>query len=88
MKLPPAHCWRRAHPASRRQRAGLAHRRLCTPTSIELRTLSGTVFGDVLPLAAASVTIMNGIHAGLSRNTDNNASLSFVGLAPPALGAS
>jgi hypothetical protein len=55
-----------------------------TPTSPDMRTLSGTVSGDGLPLAAASVTIMDGIHAGLSRNTDHNGSFSFVGLTPSA----
>ena len=47
-------------------------------------TLSGTVFGDGHALAGASVTIMDGIHAGLSRDTDNNGNYSFLGLTPSA----
>jgi hypothetical protein len=55
-----------------------------SPTSPPTRTLTGTVFSNSLPLAGASVTIMDGIHAGLSRDTDSNGAYSFLGLTPSA----
>jgi carboxypeptidase family protein len=55
-----------------------------SPTSPGTRTLSGTVSSNGLPLAGASVTIMDGIHAGVSRDTDNNGAYSFLGLTPSA----
>jgi hypothetical protein len=46
-------------------------------------TLSGTVYDvQAHPLAGVSVTIMDGIHAGLSRDTDKNGAYSFSDLTP------
>ena len=46
-------------------------------------TVSGTVYtAAALPIAGASVTIMDGIHAGLSRDTDKNGAYSFSDLTP------
>ena len=54
-----------------------------TPAPSSTFTLAGTVFtADALPLGGASVTIMDGIHAGLSRVTDKSGVYSFLDLTP------
>jgi carboxypeptidase family protein len=45
-------------------------------------TLSGTVFGDGRALGGASVTIMDGVHAGQARDTDHAGNYSFMDLTP------
>jgi len=46
-------------------------------------TVSGIVYNaEAHPLAGVSVTIMDGIHAGLSRDTDKNGAYSFPDLTP------
>ena len=54
-----------------------------TPASSSTFALTGTVFNvETMPIAGASVTIMDGIHAGLSRVTDKNRVYSFIDLTP------
>lgn len=45
------------------------------PTTL---TISGTVFGNGTPLSGASVTIMDGIHAGQVRDATNDGHYSFT----------
>ena len=45
-------------------------------------TVNGTVFGNGNPDAGASVTIMDGIHAGQTRDTTNAGHYSFTNLTP------
>lgn len=47
-------------------------------------TLSGTVFTGGTALVGASVTIMDGVNAGLSRDTDHKGSYTFLVLTPSA----
>ena len=47
-------------------------------------TLTGTVSGLDQVLAAASVTIMDGVHAGQTRTTDEAGRFSFTDLTPAA----
>ena len=54
-----------------------------TPAPSSTFTLTGTVFNvEARPIAGASVTIMDGSHAGLSRVTDQNGLYSFLDLTP------
>ena len=52
-----------------------------TPTVF---TLHGTVLGNGAAVSGASVTIMDGIHAGQARDTSNTGHFSFADLTPSA----
>jgi hypothetical protein len=45
-------------------------------------TLTGTVFNGGYPVPRASVTIMDGVHAGQSRPVDESGKFSFTDLTP------
>src|SRR5688572_10549076 len=45
------------------------------PTTL---TVSGTVWGNDIPLSGASVTVMDGIHAGQVRDATNDGHYSFT----------